>query len=104
MTSDLLTAGTGVFREQSRLAACGLTLAKGQTYAVALDPEAELLITVESGCLWVTVEGDSMDYAATAHAPVVVKGSGLVVLEGVETHNVGVAAVAAVYDRRSTHP
>lgn len=88
MTSDLLTVGTSAFREGGRLAACGLTLAKGQTYAVALDPESELLITVESGCFWVTVEGDSMDYAASVGAPVVVGGSGLVVLEGVDTYNV----------------
>lgn len=88
MTSDLLVVGTSVFREGGRRAGGGLTLAKGETYTMTLDRESELVITVESGCLWVTAEGDAMDYAATAAAPVVVKGNGLVVLEGVEMYNV----------------
>ena len=65
-----------------------IQLAKGQTYALVLREDRHLEVTVLSGCFWVTVEGDSVDYVADPDAPLILSGGGLVVLEGIDGCNV----------------
>jgi hypothetical protein len=84
MSADLLDAGQ---REATR-GENEIQLAKGQTYALRLEPNSDLFINVLAGCFWVTLEGDALDYVASPGAPLVLSGEGLVVLEGVDSCNV----------------
>ena len=87
MSTDLLAAGEPEVHEP----VCDreeLFLAKGQTHALMLDHHRELVVAVSAGSLWVTVQGDPTDYVATADAPLVLRGSGLIVFEGIDEWNV----------------
>jgi hypothetical protein len=65
-----------------------MMLGKGITHAIVIDANSQLVIIALSGCLWVTVEGHPDDFVATPQVPLVLRGEGLVVIEGISDWNV----------------
>lgn len=67
-----------------RKGAARTRLAYGQIFSRHLEPAEALRIRVDSGHLWVTMEGSREDHLITAGEPLTLQGPGRLVAEGIE--------------------